>query len=136
MYIIDVFEQAYVNQPGRSTRESASLAANAEDTALKRMARNEPGLPTRQALERLAAGLDRQNVADEFGPLTLAARELWQRARRKRARPRRGAGAKRISVTIEKGLLTQADRLARELSLKRSELLSLGVSELLRRRGA
>lgn len=101
---------------------------------MKRAARKEPGLPTPQELERLAAGLDREFVADEFGPMTPAARKHRQRARRKRGRPRRGAGAKRISVTIEKGLLTQADRLARELSLKRSELLSLGVSELLRRR--
>src|SRR5712691_7410939 len=78
---------------------------------------------------RPTAPYDREMVVDEFGPLTGAARERWLRARRKRGRPRRGKGAKVISVTVEKGLLARSDSLARDLGPSRAGLIKRGLED-------
>ncbi len=69
---------------------------------------------------------DREFVGDTFRSLTPAERARFERAR-KRGRPRRGLGAKTISVTVEKRLLAQADRLARKLHLPRAALVARGL---------
>ncbi len=82
-------------------------------------------------LVETTAPYDREMVVDDFGPLTSAARERWLRARRKRGRPRRGKGAKVISVTVEKGLLARSDSLARDLGLTRAGLIERGLKAVL-----
>jgi hypothetical protein len=88
----------------------------------------------RLSLDELAeatAPYDREMAIDEFQPLTGAARERWLRARHKRGRPRRGKGAKVISVTVEKGLLARSDSLARDLGLTRAGLIERGLKAVL-----
>ncbi len=68
----------------------------------------------------------REFVGDTFRPLTSAERARFERARR-RGRPRRGLGAKTISVTVEKRLLAQADRLAKKLHVPRAVLIARGL---------
>jgi hypothetical protein len=83
------------------------------------------------AVAETMAPYDREMVVDDFGPLTGAARERWLRARRKRGRPRRGKGAKVISVTVEKELLARSDTLARDLGLSRAGLIERGLKAVL-----
>jgi hypothetical protein len=63
-------------------------------------------------------------------PLTAVQRRLHARARR-RGRPRKGAGAEIVSLSIEKGLLRRAEKLAKAQGLSRSDLFSRGLRVLL-----
>ncbi len=82
-------------------------------------------------LAETTAPYDREMVVDDFGPLRGAAWERWLRARRKRGRPRRGKGAKVISVTVERELLARSDSLARDLGLSRAGLIERGLKAVL-----
>ena len=70
---------------------------------------------------------DQEFVGDTFGPPTAEQRAQDRRARRKRGRPRHGLGAKTISVTVEKRLLAQADRLAKKLHVPAPFWLPAGL---------
>jgi hypothetical protein len=70
---------------------------------------------------------DREFIGDTFGPPTTEQRAQDRRARRKRGRPRNGRGAKTISVTVEKKLLAQTDRLAKKLNVPRAVLVARGL---------
>lgn len=86
-------------------------------------------------LEALTADLDREFVVDTFGPMTPAARRLWERAKRKRGRPRVGKGAKVVSVSIERDLLARSDRLAKRLKVSRAKLVAAGLERVLAEAG-
>ena len=47
--------------------------------------------------------------------------------KRGRGRPVVGRGAKRVLITVERGLLTHADSYARRQGMSRSELIALGL---------
>lgn len=79
--------------------------------------------------------LNREMVADEFHPMGAAERARWERARRKPGRPRRGAGAKVISVSVERGLLVRSDALARNLGITRALLVERGLKAVLAAEG-
>jgi hypothetical protein len=81
-------------------------------------------------LEAMTADLDREFVADGFGELTPQQKERWTRAKRRRGRPRQGAGAKPISVTIEKELLRQVDSFAKRRRVGRSQLIARGLQAI------
>jgi hypothetical protein len=49
---------------------------------------------------------------------------LIRSIKRHRGRPRVGAGAQRVQITMEKTLLNKADRFARSRGLSRSELIA------------
>lgn len=68
----------------------------------------------------------------EFKALGPAQRARWERAKRKRGRPTVGKGAKVISVSVEKTLLAQTDRLARRLKVSRASLISAGLRSVLK----
>jgi hypothetical protein len=70
-------------------------------------------------------------VVDEFKPMSAAARGRWQRARRKPGRPKRGKGAKVISVSVERELLSRSDDLARNLGVSRASLIERGLKAVL-----
>jgi hypothetical protein len=73
-------------------------------------------------------------VVDKGRPLN--ARERRQHlmaARRGPGRPRIGAGAQRINITIERQLLKAADAMAAARGMKRSELLTDAPRLLLRK---
>jgi len=81
-------------------------------------------------LEAMTVDLDREFVAEEFCAMTPAQKDRWTQAKRRRGRPRQGAGTKPISVTIEKGLLRQVDRFAKRRRVGRSQLISRGLQAL------
>jgi hypothetical protein len=65
-------------------------------------------------------------------PLNARERAQWRATKNKMGRPKFGKnGTKIVSVTVEKGLLKQADAYARQKGLKRSELFSLSVKNML-----
>lgn len=70
-------------------------------------------------------------VVDKSRPLTAAQRKAWETARRKPGRPRRGAGAKVISVSVERRLLARSDALAKELGVSRASLIERGLRAVL-----
>ena len=86
---------------------------------------------TKAQLDKMAAEFDREFVADTFGPSTAEAKERLRRAKRKRGRPRIGAGSKAISVTIEKTLLKRIDRLVKRRKTTRAKLISRGLKVVL-----
>jgi hypothetical protein len=82
-------------------------------------------------LDRMAEEFDREFVADTFGPPPPAVRARLDRAKRKRGRPRLGAGSQAISVTIEKTLLKRIDALAKRTNTPRARLIARGLQAVL-----
>jgi len=82
------------------------------------------------ALDAMVAEFDREFVADSFGPMDSKARAHLHRAKRKRGRPRVGAGSQVVSVTIEKRLLRKVDRLAKRLGVSRAKLIAVGLLKI------
>jgi hypothetical protein len=87
---------------------------------------------TADELARQTQEFDREFVVDEFGPPDAAARRRLARAKRKRGRPRRGTGAKVISLSVEQSLLKKADALAKRLHISRARVVELGLLRVLR----
>jgi len=90
---------------------------------------------TSEQLQSATAEFDRDMIHDSFGPLTPAARVKWRKARQKPGRPRRGEGAKMISVTVERGLLAQSDALAKNMGVTRAGLIARGLKAVLAAEG-
>lgn len=74
--------------------------------------------------------LDQEFVVDSFKPLSRSARARWLKAKRKRGRPREGKGARVISVSVEKGLLARADKLAKKMGVSRARLIAMGIKAM------
>jgi hypothetical protein len=79
---------------------------------------------TTRELAEATAEFDKEFIIDSCRPMTPAERAQWEKARRKPGRPRTGRGAKVISVSVERDLLKQTDRLARRLGVTRAGLIS------------
>lgn len=88
------------------------------------------------ALARATADLDAEFAADSFNPPDAEARARHRSAKRRRGRPRQGLGAKVVSITLERSVLTRASALSRRLGLSRSRLIERGLLGLLAREGA
>jgi hypothetical protein len=86
---------------------------------------------TTEELAEATKEFDEPFVIDKFRPLTPEERKLWNRAKRKGGRPRVGQGVKVISLSVEKGLLAKADRLAKKLNISRAQLISRGLQKVL-----
>ena len=80
-----------------------------------------------QQLAAATSEFDREEIGETFGQPTPRQRARHARAKRKRGRPRIGQGTRVISVSVEKGLLARADRLARRLRLRRAQLVARGL---------
>lgn len=85
--------------------------------------------------EALYRELDDPKIALKSKPLSPRMKRLWSRAKRKGGRPRVGRGAKRVLLSIERGLLEQADQFAHQKNMTRSELFSRGVKAMLAKAG-
>ena len=87
----------------------------------------------RSASEKEAVYLDCDDpdVALRAKPLSPRMKKLWELAKRKGGRPRIGQGATRVLISIERGLLEDADALARHQKITRSQLFSRGVKAVL-----
>lgn len=81
--------------------------------------------------ERQWREFDKEFIADTAKPLTAAQRAQWERAKRKPGRPVRGAGARVISLSVERELLKKADREAKRRRISRAQFFALGVQRLL-----
>jgi hypothetical protein len=77
-------------------------------------------------LQEATKEFDREFIGDTFRLPTPKERVRFERAR-KRGRPKKGSGAKTISVTVEKRLLAQTDRLAKKLKVPRAVLVARGL---------
>jgi hypothetical protein len=73
------------------------------------------------------AKYDREMLIDDFKPLSRESRALLERAARKPGRPKVGQGARRVLLSIEGGLLKEADSTASKLHITRSELVARGL---------
>jgi hypothetical protein len=78
---------------------------------------------------------DDPKIALRARPMSARMRKLWERAKRKGGRPRIGKGAARVLISIEKGLLEDADAFAQRRRMSRSELFSRGVRAVLAKAG-
>ena len=74
---------------------------------------------------------DEPFVIDRSRPLTPEERQRWRRVRRKRGRPKTGEGYRRISVSIEGGLLKKVTTLAKKRRVSRSQLFAQVLAEAL-----
>jgi hypothetical protein len=83
------------------------------------------------------APFERENVGVVLPgkPLTAAQRKQWARIRQKarRGRPVLGQGAKVVPVSIERGLLKEADTFARDHKIKRSQMVAEGLRLVMQR---
>ena len=86
-------------------------------------------------LARAVAEFDEEFVLDTFGQLPGHAASRWARARRARGRPKRGRGAKVISLSVERTLLARSDALARRMEVTRAELVARGLKAMLAAEG-
>ncbi len=82
-------------------------------------------------LQEATRQFDEEMVVDRSQPLNARERRLWEKARRKPGRPKRGAGVKVISVSVERGLLGRSDQLAKALGLSRAALIERGLKAVL-----
>src|SRR5438270_9101521 len=64
-------------------------------------------------------------------PLNARERAQWRRFKKKAGRPKIGAGTINVSVSLEKTLLRQADRFARQHGMSRSQLVAQGVKAVI-----
>ncbi len=84
-----------------------------------------------EELREATKPFDEEMVVDKSRPLSAAERKAWETAPRKPGRPRRGAGAKVISVSVERDLLARSDALAKELGVSRASLIERGLRAVL-----
>lgn len=84
-----------------------------------------------EKLREATKAFDEEMVVETSRPLTVAERKAWATARRGPGRPRRGAGAKVISVSVERTLLARSDALARGLGISRAALVERGLRAVL-----
>jgi hypothetical protein len=99
----------------------------------KRVSRAKPKFERMRAdqLAEATAPYGQEMAVKKFGPMGVGARKRWERARRKPGRPRRGKGAKVISVSVERELLSRSDELARNLRISRASLIERGLKAVL-----
>jgi hypothetical protein len=71
----------------------------------------------------------------DWRPLTPAQRKQWTRIKRKSGRPIVGKGAKIVPVSIERGLLKEADSFAKRHKLKRSQMVADGLRLVMKKAG-
>jgi hypothetical protein len=74
---------------------------------------------------------DEPFVIDQSRPLTPSERKQWNRAKTKRGRPKAGQGFKRVSLSIEQGLLHRATALAKKRRISRSKLFAEAIEQTL-----
>jgi hypothetical protein len=74
---------------------------------------------------------DEQFVIDDSRPLNPLERAQWNRARRKRGRPKVGQGFKRVSVSLEQGLLDRVTAFAKKGRISRSALVARALEHVL-----
>jgi hypothetical protein len=80
--------------------------------------------------ERIVKQIDAETPQQRLArsrPLNARERAQWRRFKAKMGRPRIGKGAKTISLTVEAGLLEQADAYAKKQGLSRANVVAQGL---------
>jgi hypothetical protein len=85
-------------------------------------------------LARATRAFDEPFAFEKARPMTTAERAEERKLRRRRGRPKVGAGARKVSISLEGSLLRKADALAKKEGVNRSELIAGFVMAGLRRR--
>jgi hypothetical protein len=88
---------------------------------------------TTEELREATKEFDEDFAFEKGRPLTAADRKLFAKAR-KRGRPRIGLGSEKVRVTIERGLLKEADAYAKASHISRSELIARGLRAVIGKR--
>jgi len=84
--------------------------------------------------ERIYRELDTESADDRVArsrPLNPRERRQWRRFKAKMGRPKVGKGAKTISLTVENGLLKEADAYAKRHKISRAQLVAQGLRSIL-----
>lgn len=74
---------------------------------------------------------DEPFVVDQSRSMTPSEREQWNRVKRNKKRPKQGQGIKRVSLSIEQGLLRRATALAKKRRISRSKLFAQAIEQAL-----
>jgi hypothetical protein len=74
---------------------------------------------------------DEPFVVDQSRPLNPAEQKQWIGASRKRGRPKMGEGFKRVSVSLEQGLLIRVTAFAKKSRISRSMLVAKALEQAL-----
>jgi plasmid replication initiation protein len=79
---------------------------------------------TVEELAEATKQFDQPDVIEQSSPLGPDDVALWRRVKTKRGRPQIGKGFQRISVSIERSLLSRVNSFAKRKKLSRSKLLA------------
>jgi hypothetical protein len=82
--------------------------------------------------DEIVRAFDKGISYEQTQPLSAKGKLLWKAA--KRGRPKVGKGARRVLITIEGGLLGDADRAARDSGKNRSQFIADALRHALTRR--
>jgi hypothetical protein len=80
--------------------------------------------------ERVANRLEAESPERRLArsrPLNPRERQQWRRFKKKAGRPTVGKGSKTISLTVERGLLQEAEAYAKRHGISRSNLVARGL---------
>ena len=72
---------------------------------------------------------DKPFAEDLSRPLTPEEKKRWRRVKRKRGRPKNGLGFQRVTISMERGLLSKVNALAKKRKVSRSRLLAIVLEE-------
>jgi hypothetical protein len=104
-----------------------------QENTMKRNAKH-PEEMTAAELARATREFDKPFAFEKARPMTMAQRVEERKLRRRRGRPKSGDGARKVSISLEGGLLRKADALAKKEGVNRSELIAGFVIAGLRRK--
>jgi hypothetical protein len=77
------------------------------------------------------------SVLGKTRPLNAAERALWEKSRgHRRSRGHRAPKCERVNILLERGLLREADKVAKKNGLGRSELIAQALATVIGRRKA
>jgi len=82
---------------------------------------------TAAELREATKEFDQDFVFERGRALTPKMKAQWGRIKKRRGRPPVGIGATKIRISVERGLLKQADSFAKRLHVSRSELIARGI---------
>jgi hypothetical protein len=82
-----------------------------------------------------SAIFDKEIPLSKSRPLNSGERKVWRLAKGKMGRPKVGQGAKIVPVSIERGLLKEADAFANRHKLKRSQMVADGLRLIMQKAG-
>ena len=120
---------AHGGRPGEGGSDRSRKAATSPSKKMKK--RKAYWEMTPEELHEATKHFEEPFVADRSRPLTSAEQAQWNRVKRKRGRPKVGQGFKRISISMEQGLLKRASALAKKRRISRSKLFALLLAEAL-----